>query len=159
MKKTTQRQNVKAQDRQWFVIDAENQVLGKLAVDIANVLRGKHRVDYTPHVDGGDHVIVLNAEKIAVTGSKEERKAYYRHSGYLGNLKVAPLKDVRAKTPTRILEEAVSGMLPKNKLRKPQMRRLHLVVGTENPHAAQKPRLVAPSSRYGGEIPLPWPAL
>lgn len=138
MKKTTQRQNVKAEDRQWFVIDAENQVLGKLAVDIATVLRGKHRVDYTPHVDGGDHVIVLNADKIAVSGNKEEQKAYYRHSGYLGNLKTVFLKDVREKTPKRILEEAVSGMVPKNKLRKHQLRRLHLVVGTENPHAAQQ---------------------
>ncbi len=140
MKKTTIRQNVIAEDRQWFVIDAEGQILGKLAVDIANVLRGKHRVDYTPHVDGGDHVIVLNADKVAVTGSKEDFKAYYSHSGYLGHLKVTALKDVREKTPKRILEEAVGGMLPKNKLRKPQLRRLHLVVGDENPHAAQQPQ-------------------
>jgi len=138
--KTTLRQNVKAADRKWYVIDAEGKILGDLATDIAVVLRGKHRVDFTPHVDGGDHVIVLNADKVAVTGDKENRKLYYRHSGYLGNLKVQALGDVRAKTPERILEQAVGGMLPKNKLRKHQLRRLHLVTSSaENPHAAQKP--------------------
>lgn len=140
MKTTTLRQNVKAEDRQWFVIDAEGKTLGKIAVDAAVVIRGKHRLDYTPHVDGGDHVVILNADKIAVSGNKEEQKEYYRHSGYLGNLKVEKLKDVREKTPKRILEEAVKGMLPKNKLRKHQMRRLHLVVGAENPYTAQKPQ-------------------
>jgi len=141
MQKTTLRQNVKDADRQWFVIDAEGKTLGQIATDIAVVLRGKHRVDFTPHADGGDHVIVLNADKVGVTGDKENRKLYYRHSGYLGNLKVQALGDVRSKTPERILEQAVSGMLPKNKLRKCYLRRLHLVVnGAENPHAAQKPQ-------------------
>ena len=140
MKKTTLRQNVKAEDRQWFVIDAAGKTLGKVAVDAATILRGRQRVDYTPHVDGGDHVVILNVEKVRVSGNKEEQKKYYRHSGYLGHLKVEKLKDVRKKSPTRILEEAVKGMLPKNKLRKHQMRRLHLVIGSENPFAAQKPQ-------------------
>lgn len=140
MQKTTLRQNVKDADRQWFVIDAEGKTLGQIATDIAMVLRGKHRVDYTPHVDGGDHVVVLNADKVGVTGDKENRKLYYRHSGYLGNLKVQALGDVRSKTPERILEQAVSGMLPKTKLRKGYLRRLHLIIGgAENPHVAQKP--------------------
>ncbi len=139
MQKTTLRQNVKNADRKWFVVDAEGKTLGSLAVTIANVLRGKNRVDFTPHSDGGDHVIVLNAEKVVVSRNKEESKKYYRHSGFLGKLKVASLKEVREKSPKRMLEEAVSGMLPKTKLRKPQMRRLHLVVGSENPHAAQNP--------------------
>jgi len=140
MQKTTLRQNVQSTDRQWFIVDAEGKTLGRLATDIATVLRGKHRVDYTPHVDGGDHVVVINAEKVAVTGRKEDDKMYYRHSGYIGNLKKATLKAVRARDPKRILEDAVSGMLPKNKLRKDQMRRLHLVVGSDNMHEAQKPQ-------------------
>ena len=137
--KTTLRQNVTNADRKWFVVDANEKNLGKLAVSIANALRGKDRADYTPHVDGGDFVVVLNAEKIAVSGKKETDKKYYRHSGYLGNLKTESLAEVREKNPVRILEEAVSGMLPKNKLRKNQMRRLFLIVGEENPHAAQTP--------------------
>lgn len=138
--KTTLRQNVTAADRKWYVVDAEGKTLGDLATDIAVVLRGKHRVDFTPHVDGGDHVIVLNADKVGVTGDKENRKLYYRHSGYLGHLKVQTLGEVREKSPARILEQAVGGMLAKTKLRKPQLRRLHLVTaGAENPHAAQKP--------------------
>jgi large subunit ribosomal protein L13 len=141
IQKTTLRQNVKEGDRSWFIIDAEGKTLGQIATDIAVVLRGKHRVDYTPHVDGGDHVVVLNADKVGVTGDKENRKLYYRHSGYLGNLKVQALGDVRSKTPERILEQAVGGMLPKTKLRKHQLRRLHLVTrGEENPHTAQKPQ-------------------
>jgi len=140
MQKTTLRQNVQNTHRQWFVVDAEGQTLGRLATQIATVLRGKHRVDFTPHVDGGDYVVVLNADKVVTTGDKEEGKMYYRHSGYLGHLKAVKLKDVRKRDPKRILEEAVKGMLPKNKLRKDQMRRLMLVLGTENPHAAQNPQ-------------------
>ncbi|MDH3324186.1 MAG: 50S ribosomal protein L13 [Candidatus Peregrinibacteria bacterium] len=137
--KTTLRQNVTNADRKWFVVDANGINLGKLAVSVANALRGKNRTDYTPHVDGGDFVVILNADKIAVSGKKETDKKYYRHSGYLGNLKTESLAEVREKNPVRILEEAVSGMLPKNKLRKHQMRRLFLIVGEENPHEAQKP--------------------
>lgn len=138
MQKTTLRQNVTNEQRQWYIVDAAGQNLGRLSTQIATALRGKHRVDFTPHVDGGDYVVVLNADKVAVTGKKEEDKMYYRHSGYLGNLKSASLKAVRARDPKRILEESVKGMLPKNKLRKDQMRRLMLVVGDKNPHEAQK---------------------
>lgn len=139
MKKTSLRQNVTNAHRKWFVIDAEGKTLGSLAVKIASTLRGKNRPDFTPHVDGGDYVVVLNADKVAVSGNKEEHKLYYRHSGYIGHLKVASLAEVRKKQPGRILQEAVSGMLPKTKLRKEQMKRLLLVMGNENPHAAQKP--------------------
>lgn len=139
MKKTTLRQNVTDADRKWFVVDADSKTLGQLATKIADTLRGKYRPDYTPHADNGEYVIVLNAEKIRVSGNKEDDKKYYRHSGYLGNLKTELLKDVREKDPTRILNEAIRGMLPKNKLRKIQMRRLFLIVGNENPHASQKP--------------------
>ncbi len=136
--KTTLRQNVQNTDRQWWIVDAEGKTLGQLAVAIADTLRGKRRVDFTPHVDGGDYVIVLNSEKVSVTGNKEEDKKYYRHSGYLGHLKTQSLSDVREKSPKRILEDAVSGMLPKTRLRSGQMKRLLLVIGNENPHSAQQ---------------------
>lgn len=142
MKKTTLRQNVTNADRKWFVVDANSKTLGELATKIADRLRGKYRPDFTPHADNGEYVVVLNSEKVNVSGNKEEDKKYYRHSGYLGNLKTEILKDVRKKDPTRILKEAVRGMLPKNKLRKIQMRRLFLVIGSENPHAAQKPEIL-----------------
>lgn len=139
MKKTTLRQNVTNEDRKWFVMDAEGKTLGQISTKIADTLRGKDRPDYTPHVDGGAYIIILNAEKVRVSGNKEEGKKYYRHSGYIGNLKTESLTVVREKDPTRILKEAISGMLPKNKLRKHQMRRLRLIVGSENPYDAQKP--------------------
>lgn len=139
MKKTTLRQNVTNADRTWFVIDAAGQTIGNVSVLAANKLRGKDRVDYTPHVDGGDYVVVLNADKVVATGAKEEAKKYYRHSGHIGHLKVEFLDEVRAKNPTRILEQAVGGMLPKTRHRKDQLTRLKLVVGSENPHAAQNP--------------------
>lgn len=138
-KKTTLRQNIAGSDRNWFVIDAEGKTLGKLAVTAAEVLRGRHRVDFTPHVDGGDFVVVINADKVKVSGNKEEGKKYYSHSGFIGNLKEQSLATVREKHPTRIIESAVNGMLAKNKHRKHQMRRLFLVAGSENPHEAQKP--------------------
>ncbi len=138
MKKTTLRQNVTNADRQWFVIDAAGKTIGDVATVAADRLRGKNRPDYTPHCDGGAYIVILNAEKVVATGNKENDKKYYRHSGYLGNLKTESLKDVREKNPTRILKDAISGMLPKNKLRKHQMRRLFLVVGDQNPHEAQK---------------------
>lgn len=136
--KTTLRQNVQNTDRQWWIVDAEGKTLGELSVVIADTLRGKRRVDYTPHVDGGDYVVVLNADKVAVTGNKEEDKKYYRHSGYIGHLKTQSLEVVREKSPKRILEDAVGGMLPKTRLRAGQMKRLLLVVGDKNPHAAQQ---------------------
>jgi len=140
--KTSLRQNVKNPDRKWFVVDATGKRLGKVAVAVANALRGKNRVDFTPHVDGGDYVVILNSEQIAVSGSKEFDKKYHRHSGQLGKLKTQSLAEVREKNPIRILREAVSGMLPKNKLRKNQLRRLFLVVGDKNPHSAQKPEIL-----------------
>ncbi len=139
MKKTTLRQNVQTSDRQWYIIDAKDQRIGILATKIARVLTGKHRADFTPHADGGDYVVVLNAEKIQSSGKKEEDKKYYRHSRYFGNLKTTTLAEMRVKHPNRILQKAVAGMLPKTKLRKNQLKRLHLVIGEENPHAAQKP--------------------
>ena len=140
MKKTTLRQNVKSTDRTWFVVDAEGKNLGILATKIANVIRGKNRVDFTPHVDGGDYVVVLNAEKINLSGNKESDKKYYRHSRYLGNLKTETVSEVRTKKPTKILADALSGMLPKTRHRKDQLKRLFLVVGNENPHQAQNPK-------------------
>lgn len=136
--KTTLRQNVQNTDRQWWIVDAEGKTLGQLSVAIADTLRGKRRVDYTPHVDGGDYVVVLNADKVAVTGNKEEDKKYYRHSGYIGHLKTQSLGVVREKSPKRILEDAVGGMLPKTRLRAGQLKRLLLVIGSENPHEAQQ---------------------
>ena len=139
MKKTTLRQNVTNGDRKWYIVDAAGKTLGQLSVVIANTLRGKNRPDFTPHVDGGDYVIVLNADKIAVTGNKEEGKMYYRHSGYLGHLKTQTLAEVRQKDPLRIMRDSVSGMLPKTRLRAKYMERLILVAGDQNPHEAQKP--------------------
>ncbi len=138
MKKTPLRQNVTNADRTWFVVDASEQVLGKLATSISNTLRGKNRVDFTPHVDGGDYVVVLNADKIKVSGKKEEDKEYHRHSRYFGNLKTETVKEVREKNPTRILQGAVSGMLTRTRLRDAQMKRLFLIVGDKNPHEAQQ---------------------
>ena len=138
--KTTLRQNVANTDRQWYIVDADGQTLGRLATVIADTLRGKRRVDYTPHTDNGDYVVVLNAEKIRVSGQKETNKLYRSHSGYLGHLKETALSVVRAKQPSRILESAVSGMLAKNRHRKDQMRRLFLVKGDKNPYTAQKPQ-------------------
>jgi len=139
MKKTSLRQNIKSEDRAWFIIDANGLTLGRLSTELAKIISGKNRVDFTPHVDGGDYVVVLNAEKIALTGRKETDKLYYSHSGYLGNLKTTSLDKVRAKTPCKIIEDAVSGMLPKNKLRKDRMKRLRLIIGEKNTYEAQKP--------------------
>lgn len=139
MQKTTLRQNVQNTDRKWFVVDAEGKTLGQLSVCIANALRGKNRVDFTPHVDGGDYVVVLNAEKIKVTGQKESDKLYYRHSGYLGHLKSRSVAEMRAKNPREILRLSVKGMIPKTRLRDQQMKRLLLIIGDKNPHEAQKP--------------------
>lgn len=137
MIKTSLRQNVRNMDRKWYVIDAADKPLGKIAVEVANNLRGKNHVDFTPHVDGGNYVVVLNSEKVKVSGNKEEQKKYYRHSGYLGNLKTKILKEVREKKPDFIIKNAVSGMLSKTRHRKEQLRRLFVVVGDTNPHEAQ----------------------
>ena len=140
MKKTTLRQNVTNADRKWFVLDADNKTLGEIATGIANVLRGKDRVDYTPHVDGGAFVVIINAEKVRVTGKKETDKKYYRHSGYLGHLKTETLKTVREKNPTRILEEAVKGMLPKSNLGAQMLKSLKIYPESTHKQEAQKPQ-------------------
>lgn len=142
MKKTSLRQNVTNSDRKWYVINAIDKPLGKVAVEVAKTLRGKNRVDVTPHVDGGGYVVILNSEKVKVSGKKEEQKKYYRHSGYLGHLKEKTLKEMRAQKPEFILKNAVSGMLSKNKHRDAQLRRLFIVVGETNPHEAQSPELL-----------------
>lgn len=126
--------------REWYIVDAEGKTLGRLASVIAQTLRGKHRPTYAPHMDMGDFVIVVNADKVAVTGKKETQKFYYRHSNYPGGLRADMLRDVRAKHPERILESAVRGMLPRNTLGDQQMRKLKLYAGPNHPHAAQQPR-------------------
>ena len=129
-------------ERKWYVIDAEGQTLGRLAAQVAAVLRGKHKPTYTPHLDSGDNVIVINAEKIKVTGRKEEQKNYYRHSGYTGNLKTIPYKVMMEKHPERIIKIAVKGMIPHNVLGRTMLDKLHVYAGSEHPHQAQKPEVM-----------------
>jgi len=126
-------------NREWHVIDAENVVLGKLASQAAMVLMGKHKPTYTPFIDAGDHVVVINAAKVKVTGRKEEDKVYRHFTGYPGGLVEKSLKRVRAERPIRLVEDAISGMLPKTKLGKQMYRKLNVYAGDKHPHAAQKP--------------------
>jgi len=128
--------------REWFLIDAADIPLGRTATKIANLLIGKSKVTYTPHVDNGDYVVVINAEKLVVTGDKEIGKVYYRHSGFPGGISDATLKEVRAKNPARIIEEAVKGMIPKNKLASGRMARLRVFSGESHTHTAQTPKKV-----------------
>jgi large subunit ribosomal protein L13 len=131
--------------RQWHVIDAEEAVLGRIASKAANLLMGKNKPMYTPFLDTGDHVIVVNAAKVKLTGNKEEQKLYRRHSGYPGGLTETSARKVRAARPTRMVEEAVQGMLPKNKLGKQMYRKLQVYAGPTHPHQAQKPVALAVS--------------
>ena len=124
----------------WFVIDAQDKVLGKLATQIAVRLRGKHKPEYTPHVDTGDYVVVVNAAKVRVTGRKTERKIYYRHSGYPGGLKVTNFAKLRAARPERVLQHAVKGMLPKGPLGYAMLKKLKVYAGGTHPHSAQQPK-------------------
>jgi large subunit ribosomal protein L13 len=126
-------------ERVWYVVDAENRTLGRLATQIANVLRGKRKPTYTPHVDVGDFVIVVNAEKVAVTGDKREKKLYWRHSGYPGGIRSRTLGDMLEKRPEEVIRKAVKGMLPRNRLARAQLRKLKVYAGPEHPHQAQKP--------------------
>ncbi len=128
--------------RDWYVIDAENKVLGRLSTEIARRLRGKHKPEYTPHVDTGDYIVVINAEKVAVTGNKEKGKNYYRHTGYPGGLKTISLEKQRAEHPERIIEAAVKGMLPKNSLGRAMYRKLKVYAGSEHQHTAQQPKVL-----------------
>jgi large subunit ribosomal protein L13 len=126
-------------ERQWYVVDAEGQTLGRLASRIAPILRGKHKPVYTPHLDCGDFVVVVNAEKVRVTGRKLDQKAYYRHSGYPGGLTGISLRDQLDKHPERVLQAAVRGMLPKNKLGRRMIKKLKVYAGDSHPHQAQQP--------------------
>lgn len=130
-------------ERQWHLIDAEDAVLGRLATKAAKILMGKHKPTYTPFIDMGDHVIVINAAKVRLTGKKEEQKIYRRHSGYPGGLTETQARTVRATRPARIVEEAIQGMLPKNKLGKQMYRKLNVYAGPKHPHDAQKPVALA----------------
>ena len=126
--------------RDWFVVDASGKTLGRLATQLAFRLRGKHKPQYTPHVDTGDHIIVLNADKIAVTGNKLEDKTYYWHTGAIGGIKSRTLDKMLAQHPERVIELAVKGMLPKNPLGRAMFRKLHVFTGDKHPHAAQQPK-------------------
>ena len=125
--------------REWFVIDAENVILGRMAAEIAKRLRGKHKPEYTPHVDTGDYIVVINAEKLAVTGNKMKNKIYYKHTGYVGNLKSITLEKQLQKHPEVVIETAVKGMLPKNSLGRTMYRKLKVYAGDTHPHEAQQP--------------------
>ena len=127
-------------DHGWFVVDAENKTLGRLATEIARRLRGKHKPEYTPHVDTGDFIVVVNAEKVRVTGNKFNDKMYYSHSGYPGGIKQMNFKDLQARHPERIVEKAVKGMLPRNPLGRAMFKKLKVYTGAEHPHAAQQPQ-------------------
>ena len=129
-------------DRKWYVVDAEGMTLGRLASEVAKVLRGKNKPTFTPHVDTGDYVIVVNAEKIAVTGKKMDQKIYYSHSDYVGCLKSATLKEMLAKHPERVIEHAVKGMLPKGPLGRQMYTKLFVYAGPDHKHAAQKPEVL-----------------
>lgn len=126
-------------ERKWYVVDATDYTLGRLASEIAKVLRGKNKPEYTPHIDTGDYVIVVNADKIKVTGKKLDQKLYYRHSDYVGGFKETTLKEMLAKKPEKVIELAVKGMLPKGPLGREMITKLHVYAGPEHNHAAQKP--------------------
>ncbi len=126
-------------ERQWFVVDAQGKVLGRLATEIARILRGKHKPIYTPHLDTGDYVVVINAEKIELTGNKADQKTYFRHTGYMGGEKFIPFRRMLEKHPERVIELAVKGMLPKNALGRRMREKLRVYAGSEHPHEGQQP--------------------
>jgi large subunit ribosomal protein L13 len=125
---------------EWYLIDAEGKTLGRLATLVATYLLGKHKPTYSPHLDGGDNIVVINAGKVAVTGSKLEDKKYYRHSGYPGGIKETSLSELLERNPALVIEKAVAGMLPKNRLQDDRLRRLKIYPGAEHPHAGQNPK-------------------
>jgi len=130
---------IEEHERKWFVIDAQNQILGRLASQAAVILRGKHKPEFTPHLDVGDHVIIINAAEIRVSGNKQDQKVYTRYSGYPGGLRVDNLREILMKKPERVVLHAVKGMLPKNKLGREMIKKLKVYAGPEHPHMAQKP--------------------
>ena len=129
-------------ERKWYVVDAEGQTLGRLAAEVAKVLRGKNKPEFTPHIDTGDNVIVINAEKIKVTGKKLDQKVYYHHSDYVGGMKETTLREMMAKKPEQVIELAVKGMLPKGPLGRTMIKKLHVYAGAERAHQAQKPEVL-----------------
>ena len=138
----TKSANKKTVNKEWLLVDAENEVLGRLASKVAFLLRGKHKTDFTPHVDCGDNVIVINAEKIKLTGGKWNDKKYIRHTGYPGGFRITTIKELLAKKPTAIVEKAIKGMLPKNRLGSELFRNLYVYIGPDHKHQAQKPKLI-----------------
>ena len=135
-------------ERKWYVVDAADQTLGRLSSEIAKVLRGKNKPTYTPHIDTGDYVIVVNADKIKVTGKKLDQKIYYHHSDYVGGMKETTLKEMLAKKPENVITLAVKGMLPKGPLGRSMLKKLHVYAGPEHDHAAQKPEVLEIAKRY-----------
>ena len=129
-------------EKSWWVVDADSQILGRLASKVAQIIRGKHKVNYVPHMDNGDCVVVINAEKIMVTGKKEEKKSYFRHTGYAGGVKTTTLSHIRRTYPERIIENAVKGMLPRNKIGRRMQKHLKVYAGSEHPHIAQSPKVL-----------------
>lgn len=134
-------------ERQWHLIDAEGQVLGRIATEAARLLQGKHKPVYTPHIDTGDHVVIVNAARVRLTGRKEDQKLYRTHSGYEGGVREQRARDVRQKNPVRIVEEAVRGMLPKTKLGEAMWRKLKVYADAQHPHQAQKPQPLIKSGK------------
>lgn len=128
--------------RKWYIVDATDKTLGRISTQIAKYLRGKHKPEYTPHVDTGDFIVVINAEKVAVTGNKLTDKVYYHHTGHPGGIKSSTLEQMLEKHPTRVIEKAVKGMLPKNSLGRKMYGKLKVYAGAEHPHAAQQPELI-----------------
>ena len=129
-------------EKDWWIADADSQILGRLASRVAQIIRGKHKVNFVPHMDNGDCVVVINAEKIRVTGKKEEKKTYFRHTGYAGGVKTTNLSHMRRTYPERIIENAVKGMLPHNRLGRKMLKHLKVYAGPNHPHSAQTPKLL-----------------
>lgn len=138
----TQSANANTVDRKWYVIDADGEIVGRLASQVASILRGKSKPDFTPHFDNGDNVIIINAEKVRFTGQKMNKKVYLRHTGYPGGQRSATPSDLLANKPELVLEKAIKGMLPKTRLGRAQIKKLHLYVGDKHPHTAQKPEAI-----------------
>lgn len=137
--KTTFKKNLNKTDKKWFIIDAKDQVLGKVATRAADILRGKHNVDFVHHLDDGDYVVIINAAHYKLTGLKADQKMYYRHSGKLGNLKEIPVKRMQEKHPVKVMQSAISGMIPSNRLKKVTLDKLKLFPDSEHGHEAQQP--------------------
>lgn len=143
--KTTAFKKIDVKEK-WFIVDAKDKILGRMATEVATILRGKHKPIFTPNQDLGDHVIVINAEKVALTGKKETKKIYYHHTGYIGGIKSTTVKKLRAEKPERIVEYAIQGMLPKTKLGNAMAKKLKVYAGENHPHRAQQPEVLQLSS-------------